>query len=141
MKQERLRLARLKRLEKIRGIAKQVAANEAAQAESTLAQLRALSQRTRSLATDYATRREAGDGASLHHLGKFVSGLQAISRTTEGDARRAQSIADAKMVLLTEAERRRAATAERAELQEKMIAKAAQVLVLGGRKPSGTGLE
>ena len=141
MKQERLRLARLKRLEKIRGIAKQVAANEAAQAESTLAQLRALSQRTRSLATDYATRREAGDGASLHHLGKFVSGLQAISRTTEGDARRAQSIADAKMVLLTEAERRRAATAERAELQEKMIAKAAQVPVLGGRKPSGTGLE
>lgn len=141
MKQERQRLSRLKRLEKVRAIAKQAAANDAAQAESTLAQLRSLSERTRTMAMDYAARREASDGASLHHLGTFVSGLQAISRTTAGDAQRAQSIADAKLLLLAEAERRRAATADRAELQEKMIAKAAQVPFLGGRKPSGTGLE
>ena len=141
MKEERQRLHRLKRLEKIRAIAKQTAAAEAAQAESTLSQLRALSDRTRALASDYASRREVADGAALHQLGRFVSGLQALSRTTDGDALRAQSIADAKQQLLAEAERRRAAIEDRAALQTRLIAKATQQPVLGARKGSGTGLE
>lgn len=141
MKEERQRLTRLKRLEKIRAIAKQTAAAEAAQAESTLSQLRALSDRTRRMATDYANRREADDGAALHQLGRFVSGLQALTRTTDGDALRAQSIADAKQRLLAEAERRRAAIEERAALQARLIAKGSQQPVLGSRKGTGTGLE
>jgi len=141
MKEERARLARLRRLEKVRAIAKQVAATEAAQAEGTLAQLRALSDRTRLLAADYASRRGASDGASLVHLGRFVEGLHSIARSTDGDARRARSVADAKLASLAEAERRRAATEERAALQERMIAKAAEVPALGARRPSGTDLD
>ena len=141
MKEERKRLGRLRRLEKIRAIAKQTAAAEAAQAESTLTQLRSLSERTRQMAADYASRREASDGAALHQLGRFVVGLQALSRTTDGDALRAQSIADAKQRQLAEAERRRAAIEERAELQSRLIAKASQQPALGSRKGTGTDLD
>lgn len=141
MNAERQRLLRLRRLEKIRAIAKQNAALEAAQAESTLSQLRALSDRTRRLAQDYGSRREMADGAALRQVGRFASGLEAISRSTEGDAVRAQSIADAKQLQLAEAERRRAAIEERAALQERMIAKAGQTPSLTARRPSGTGLE
>lgn len=141
MREEHKRLARLRRLEKIRALACQTAANEAAQAESTLAQLRSLSARTRQLAEDYAGRRNAADGAALHQIGRFVSGLQALSQTTEGDARRAHAIADAKQRQLAEAERRRAAIEERAALQERMIAKQATAPVLAARRSSGTKLE
>lgn len=141
MKAERARLARLRRLEKIRAIAKQTAAAEAAQAESTLTQIRALSERTRSLASDYTSRREPTDGAALRQLGRFVSGLQALTRTTDGDALRAQSIADAKQQLLAEAERRRSAIEERAEAQARVISKGSQLPVLAGRRATGTGLE
>lgn len=141
MKEDRKRLARLRRLEKIRAIAKQTAALESAQAESTLTQLRALSDRTRQMASDYASRREMTDGAALYHVGRFVNGLQTLSRTTDGDALRAQSIADAKQRQLAEAERRRAAIEERALLQERMIAKAGQNPALGSRRGSGTDLE
>lgn len=141
MKEARKRLERLRRLEKVRAIARQTAAAEAAQAESTLAQLRTLSERTRQLAADYAGRRSATDGASLHQIGRFVSGLQALSRTTEGDAHRAHAIADAKQKHLAEAERRRAAIEERATLQERMIAKMGAPVALGARRPSGTELE
>ncbi|WP_159977374.1 MULTISPECIES: hypothetical protein [unclassified Novosphingobium] len=141
MSPELKRLARLKRLEKLRAIAKQTAATEAAQAESTLSQLRSLSDRTRQLASDYAARREAADGAALHHVARFVGGLQALSRTTDGDALRAQSVADAKQQALAEAERRRAAIEDRAALQERRIASKGQAPVLTSRKASGTDLE
>ena len=141
MKTERDRLARLKRLEKIRAIAKQTAAAEAAQAESTLSQLQSLNERTRRMAADYTSRRDATDGASLHHMGRFVSGLQTLSRNTEGDAQRAQAIADAKQKLLAEAERRRAAIEERAAATARLIAKGSEKPVLGSRKGTGTLLD
>lgn len=141
MNDARKRLERLRRLEKVRAIARQTAAAEAAQAEGTLAQLRALSTRTRQLAEDYAGRRNATDGAALHQIGRFVSGLQNLSRNAEGDARRAHAIADAKQKHLAEAERRRAAIEERAALQERMIAKQAAIPVLAARRTSGTELE
>ncbi|PEQ14301.1 hypothetical protein B2G71_01480 [Novosphingobium sp. PC22D] len=135
------RLTRLRRLEKLREIAKQAAALEAAEAESTLKQLQALSERTRSMAADYASRREVADGASLVHLGRFVSGLHAISRNTDNDAMRARSVADARLEQLAQSERRRAAIQERADLQARMIAKAAQNPALGSRRTIGTELE
>lgn len=141
MSADKKKLARLKRLEKIRAIAKQTAATEAAQAESTLAQLRTLSDRTRVLAADYANRRDADDGAALHQVGNFVSGLQSLSRATDGDALRAQSIADAKQQVLVAAERRRAAIEERVAVQTHRITKAAEQPALGSRRGSGTGLE
>lgn len=141
MNAERARLLRLRRLEKLRAIAKQTAAAEAAHAESTLSQLRTLTERTRTLASHYGNRREASDGYALRQLGRFVDGLNTLTSTTEGDARRAQSIADAKQRQLAEAERRRAAIEERAILQEKVLAKLRQQPVLGGRRGSGTELE
>ncbi|MYL97513.1 hypothetical protein GR702_06970 [Novosphingobium sp. FGD1] len=141
MSADRKKLARLNRLEKLRAIAKQTAATEAAQAESTLAQLRSLSDRTRNLAAGYAARRDAADGAALHHNSRFVGGLQSLSRTTDGDALRAQAIADAKQQALVEAERRRAAIEERADVQARRIAAKSQPPALTGRRTSGTELE
>ncbi|PNU04185.1 hypothetical protein [Novosphingobium guangzhouense] len=141
MNADRKKLARLNRLEKLRAIAKQTAATEAAQAESTLAQLKNLSERTRRLATDYAARRDASDGGALHQVGRFVSGLQSLSSTTDGNALRAQSIADAKQQALVEAERRRAAIEDRAAAQARVVASKAQVPALGGKRSTGTDLD
>jgi hypothetical protein len=139
--EERARLLRLRRLEKIRAIAKQTAARDAAAAESTLGQLRALSERTSRLADDYAARRGSEDGAALRQLSGFVEGLGTLSNKTRADASRAEAIADAKLRILAEAERRRAAVEDRARAQAQLIARGAQVPVLGSSKPNGTGLE
>jgi len=138
--EERARLLRLRRLEKIRAIAKQTAAREAAEAESTLSQLRLLTNRTGALAADYAARRSSTDGASLRQLAGFVDGLGVLTRNTQADAQRAEAIADAKLRLLGEAERRRSAVEERARLQERLIARVAETPALGSKKQSGTDL-
>lgn len=135
---ERARLLRLNRLEKIRDIAKQTAAREAAEAESTLSQLRALTDRTGRLAADYGARRGSVDGASLRTLAGFVDGLGKLTRTTQADAQRAEAIADAKLRMLGEAERRRAAVEERARLHKQLISRAGEIPALGSRKPNGT---
>jgi len=137
---ERARLLRLNRLEKIRDIAKQTAAREAAEAESTLSQLRALTDRTGRLAADYGARRGSVDGASLRTLAGFVDGLGKLTRTTQADAQRAEAIADAKLRMLGEAERRRAAVKERARLHKQLISRAGETPALGSRKPNGTDL-
>ncbi|VWX53063.1 hypothetical protein [Novosphingobium sp. 9U] len=138
--EERARLLRLKRLEKIRAIAKQTAAREAAEAESTLSQLRMLTDRTGKLAADYGARRGSQDGASLRQLAGFVDGLGMLTRNTRADAQRAEAIADAKLRMLAEAERRRSAVEERFRLQEKLIARGAEAPALGSRKQTGTDL-
>lgn len=138
--EDRARLLRLKRLEKIRAIAKQTAAREAAEAESTLTQLRTLTERTGRLAADYGARRSSLDGASLQQLAGFVDGLGKLTRTTQADAQRAEAIADAKLRMLAEAERRRAAVEERAVLHERLIARAGETPALGSRKQTGTDL-
>lgn len=138
--EERARLVRLKRLEKIRAIAKQTAAREAAEAESTLSQLRALTDRTGRLTADYAARRGTEDGASLRQLAGFIDGLGKLTRTTQADASRAEAIADAKLRMLGEAERRRSAVEERFRLQERLIARGAETPALGSRKQAGTDL-
>lgn len=141
MKAERDRLKRLQRLERVRAIAKQAAMVEAAEAESTLAQLHALAERTRLLAADYAGRNEARDGAALRHAGSFARGLHQVYQATAGDAQRARAVADGKMVALGQAERSRAAVEERADRQARHIAKGVETPALGTRKGFGTDLE
>lgn len=141
MKAERDRLRRLHRLERVRAIAKQTAAAEAAQAEGTLAQLEALAERTRQLAAEYAARIEAHDGASLRQLASFAGGLRGIYASTASDAATARRIADHKQQVLGQAERRRAAVEERAERQARVVARAGESPALGARKKFGTGLE
>lgn len=141
MKAERARLLRLQRLEKVRAIAKQTVAAEAAQAESTLTQLEALAERTRRLVADYTGRREVTDGAALQQIGRFADGLKGIHDTTARDALRARSFADGKFTDLGTAERRRAAVEERAEKQARAIANRSEAPALGRRKGFGTNIE
>lgn len=141
MKAERARLLRLNRLERVRAIAKQTAAQEAAAAESTLSQLEALAERTRLLAADYGNRSEAHDGASLQQIGRFAQGLRSIYSRTANDAATAKRIADNKMSELADAERRRSIVEEHAIRKARDIASRAAPPVLAARKKFGTGLE
>lgn len=138
---DRKRLARLQRLEKIRAIAKQTAAAEAAEAEGTLAQLLALAERTGRLADDYAARRDIADAGALQQLTQFREGLAVVSRGTLADAERARTHADLKLQQLSEAERRRQAVDDRARAEARALAAHGGQAPVGPRKPLGTGLE
>ncbi len=141
MHAEAARVRRLYRLEKVRAIARQAAAREAAEAEGTLAQLEALAARTGAMAEDYRGRTTLADGLELRQLGSFVSGLSAISATTRGDAVQARLIADRKQQDLAQAERRRAAVEDRARAGQRALDQRLQTPALGGRRPVGTDLE
>ncbi len=141
MHPEARRLRRLQRLEKVRAIAKQAAAQEAAQAEGTLAQLRALADKTRALADDYRARNTQHDGQDLRQLGLFVAGLTDISATTMRDAAQAQALADRKQEELALAERRRAAVEDRAKAGQRALALRLASPALSARRAVGTGLE
>lgn len=141
MQVERARLARLHRLERVRAIARQTAATQAAEAESTRAQLEALAERSRRLAADYASQPGTSDGAALRQRSQFFAGLSRVVETTAGDAHRARQHADEAMAELGRAERRRAVVEERAEAQARTIARKAEKPVLGTRRPVGTPFE
>ena len=141
MKAERARLRRLLRLERVRAIARQTLAAQAAQAEGTLAQLEALASRTQRLVLDYSTRRDAGDGLAMRQLGQFIAGLQDISLATHGDANKARVAADRKHDELAIAEQSRAAVEDRADRQARRIASRSGPAALGARRGFGTGLE
>ena len=113
MTPEQRKLHRLKRLEKVRDIAKQTAATEVARAESTLAQLQGLADRTRALAQDYASRTDSRNGADLRLLGHFATGLAAVQAITKADVARAQALADRRQAELAQAELRRSAVETR----------------------------
>ncbi|MFM5954954.1 MAG: hypothetical protein ACKOPE_11735 [Novosphingobium sp.] len=134
-------MRRLQRLEKVRALARQAAAREAAQAEGTLAQLEALAARTSTLAEDYRGRTALTDGLDLHQLGAFVSGLTGISATTLGDAEQARQVADYKQQELALAERRRAAVEDRVRTGQRLLGQRQQVPSLGARRAVGTDLE
>lgn len=138
---EAQRLLRLQRLEKVRAIAKQTAAREAAEAESTLAQLEALAARTGQMEADYAARSDHQDGGALRLLSGFRAGLAGVSAATRADAGKARRFADGKLTRLAEAERQRQAVEDRAKLQAEAIARGLELPALGGRKAIGTALE
>ncbi|WP_298197188.1 hypothetical protein [Novosphingobium sp.] len=141
MAPDRKRLARLQRLEKVRAIAKQTAATEAAQAEGTLAQLLALADRTGQLVHDYASRRDMADGQALRLMSSFREGLEGVRRDTRADAERARGVADAKLLQLSEAERRRQAVEDRARAEARALSSQGQQPPLTARKALGTELE
>lgn len=121
MQPELRRLKRLQRLEQVRAIAKQAAAQDAARAESTLQHLRGLAERTRSLAEGYDPRTASPDGHALRQMNQFVSGLSGITASTERDALAAQDLTDRKQHELALAERARAAAGERVESQAQLV--------------------
>jgi hypothetical protein len=135
------RLNRLRRLERVRAIAKRQLAADSALAESALAQLNALTERTLSLAGEYAARNDAFDGYDLRQTGRFAAGLCQIAHSAGLDASTAQERADIKLAELAAAERRRAAVEQRLETEQRQLAKKGEIRVIGARRKIGTELE
>lgn len=123
MKSEKQRLARLRKLEKVRAIARQNALADAARAEGALSHMTALARRTRLLADDYARRADAANAADLARLLMFASGMQTIIRTAETQADNARNAADLHARAVAEAERRRAAVQDRADQAARDLAR------------------
>ena len=134
-------LLRLRRLEKVRAIAKDAAAREAAEAESTLAQLDVLAARTGQLIGSYAARTDAADAGALRLLTSFRTSLAGVGEATRADASRARTFADAKLASLAAAERSRQAVEDRAKSTAEAIDQAASPVAQGARRSLGTGLE
>ncbi len=123
MTNEKSKLKRLRRLERLRGIARQTALAEAARAEQTLAQVANLEARTAALIEAYRLRRDAHTGQDLRQARQFVSGLTRIADQTAADLARAREAADARAAEAAEAERRRAAVDDRIEATRQRIAR------------------
>ena len=82
------RLRRLHRLEKVRAIARQTAAREAAEAEGTLAQLRALAERTAQMAEGYRAKAGPALAQDLRTVGMDVVQVTHQVRTRAGGTHR-----------------------------------------------------
>lgn len=137
MQAERTRLARLRRLEKLRAAARTQALAEAGAAEARLAAAEDLGRRTAALAHDYALRRDADMGADLVRQRAYGAQLQAVLAEAHAEIARARSAADARARDAQSAERSRAAVADRAATTADRIARAAAGagLPLGARTP------
>ena len=122
---DRNKLKRLRRLERLRGIARQTALAEAARAEATLAQVSNLEARTAALIDAYRLRRNARDGSELSQTQQFIAGLTRIADQTAADLVRAREAADSRAAEAAEAERRRAAVDDRIEAARQRIARKA----------------
>lgn len=141
MRAEQRKLARLRRLEKVRSLAKQHAARQAAEAEGMLAQLNALAARTRSIADAYRNPAALPDGLALRQQSLFKQGLSGITAATLRDATTARAAADARQHELARAERSRAAVEERAGAVERALQQRKSSPASSTRKQLGTGLE
>jgi len=140
MKAEHARLGRLRRLEKLRAIARQNALAEAGRAEARLASLETLGQRTATLITGYATRTDAECAADLVRQRVYLGELQRMAVRNETDIARARDHADARAAEAAAAERSRAAVEDRAEATAQRIARhqSAAAVPLGTRPPRKT---
>lgn len=143
MSAEKTKLKRLRRLERLRGIARQTALAEAARAEATLAQVANLEARTAALIEAYRLRRDATTGQDLRQSRQFVAGLTRIADATAADLVRAREAADARAAEAAEAERRRAAVDDRIEAAQQRIARKAAENAQSSApsSPLGTPLE
>lgn len=140
---DRTKLKRLRRLERLRGIARQTALAEAARAENTLAQVTHLEARTTALIEAYRRRRDARDGAELVQAQQFTAGLTRLADSTARDLVRVREAADTRAAEAAEAERRRAAVDDRIEATRQRIARKAAAISHPAKpaSPLGTPLE
>lgn len=143
MSADKTKLKRLRRLERLRSIARQTALAEAARAEQTLAQVANLQARTSALIDAYRLRRDATNGAELRQSQQFVAGLTRIAESAAADHKRAREAADARAAEAAEAERRRAAVDDRIDAaRQKMARKSAETAhPAKAASPLGTALE
>ncbi|GEO01757.1 hypothetical protein NSE01_35890 [Novosphingobium sediminis] len=143
MSADKAKLKRLRRLERLRSIARQTALTEAARAEAALAQVANLEARTAALIDAYRLRRDAATGADLRQSKQFVAGLNRIADGAAADLVRARQTADTRAAEAAEAERRRAAVDDRIEAARQRIARKASENAHPAKpvKPLGTPLE
>jgi len=141
MPPDKRRIDRLRRLERLRAIAKQQAAGESAQAERVLAQLHELTERTRGLAGEYASRDHAIDGYMLTQSSRFAAGLCQIMHSTDREVGTAQAHADRKRADLASAERRRAAVEDRLTIEERALSRREDFRPVGTKSKFGTELD
>jgi hypothetical protein len=143
MASDRLRLNRLRRIERVRAVAKEMKLAEAAQAESTLTQLRALAERTRAMAASYSQRADPGDALQLSSILTFSHSLHSISDKVAADMVAAKAFADRLGADVTAAERRRATAEDRANQQQAAMNRsaAAREFDTMGRRGFGTKFE
>jgi hypothetical protein len=137
------RLTRLRRIERIRAVSKEMTLAEAAQAESTLNQLETLATRTRAMAEGYARRDDPEDAHQLSSILTFSQSLQSISDKVAADIIAAKAYADRLGQDVTAAERRRATAQDRANQHEAAMSRsaAARDLDILGRRGFGTKFE
>lgn len=128
------RLRQLRRLERVRAIAKQTAAAEAAQAEGTLAQLLHLHERTLRLVDEYAVRPGSSNGMAMREQANFLRHLTGLSASTAQDSDKARNQADVRQTALAAAERRRASVEEHAGKQRANLARRAENAPYGARR-------
>lgn len=100
-------LRRVRLIERMRIAEKQAAAAEAQRAEMVRQKLETLCLRTRSLAEVYATRDRAVDAADLRTASIMGLHLRQLGRNAEQQAEQARLTADARLLDLANAERRR----------------------------------
>lgn len=141
MQADQARLRRLRRLERVRAIAKHDALRAAASAEHSLARLLGLARRTADLAGGYRTRTAIEDGSALARHHAFLSGITGIEAATSGDAAEARALADRRQEELALAERRRAAVEDRARDAQRTLELRHLTPMLGSRRAVGTPLE
>lgn len=94
MTPERAKIARLRRIERLRGIEHRISIAEAARAETALAGAGALATRTARLAAGYAGRAEAENGAALARYQSFTAGLASLHAGANAGAASARDRAD-----------------------------------------------
>jgi len=137
------RLKRLRRIEKVRAVTKEMKLAEAARAESTLHQLLGLAARTRDMAAGYSARADSTDAAQLAGLLSFSQSLHRMSEKVSADAATAQHHADRLGRDVHAAERSRATAQERADQYEAVLnrAAAAKYADAYGRRGFGTKFE
>ena len=105
---EKKRLARTRLIERVRTIEKSRAARASADAEAVSSRLLGVAQKTRLLATHYAAGHDLHTADDLRRQQAMRHQLHALSTLTDGHLRDAQRRADAAMIELGTAERKRA---------------------------------
>lgn len=107
------RIALLSRLVRLREVERQGAAASAAEAQGAHAKLASLHARSGEIAASHAARADALDGADLSGQLAFKAGINAIMRDTRVAEQEAALLAEAALLRLKEADRRRDRVSDR----------------------------
>ncbi len=141
MNKDRAQLKRLQRLARVREIAKREAVAQAAEAESTLAQLNRLSDHVGRLAGQYTAAPGGSDGHSLRQQHLFITELSGLGARTTEDAARARDAADARQADLAGAERRYSVVSDHSARIQRALSGTGSDPALCARRGFGTDRE